>query len=66
MTDQTDHTHQYDCIVCGAHFDDQQNLAKHNEREHLSKATGMERPRQDSQATDARPRQDRLDPSQEL
>ena len=60
----TDHTHEYDCIVCGAHFDDQNTLADHNEREHISKATGMERPRED--ASNARSWQDRLDPSQEL
>jgi hypothetical protein len=66
MADNTEHTHEYDCIVCGAHFDDQKTLAQHNEREHIAKARGMEQPRQDSDASDARPRQDRLDPSQEL
>ena len=64
MADTTDHTHEYDCIVCGAHFDDQQKLAQHNEREHISKATGMERPRQDSR--DEIPENDRLDPREEL
>ena len=66
MPNNTDHTHEYDCIVCGSHFDDQQALAQHNEREHIARATGMERPRQDRDAGDARPRQDRLDPTQEL
>ena len=41
------HTHEYDCIVCGAHFDDSKTLARHNEEAHLSTATGMERPRVD-------------------
>lgn len=40
-----EHTHQYDCIVCGAHFDRSEDLANHNEHAHLSTATGMERPR---------------------
>lgn len=41
------HTHEYDCIVCGAHFEDSKTLARHNQQSHLSTATGMERPRQD-------------------
>jgi hypothetical protein len=41
------HTHEYDCIVCGAHFDSSKDLAEHNE-EHLRTATGMERPRDPS------------------
>ena len=41
------HTHEYDCIVCGAHFDDSRSLARHNAEQHLKTATGMERPRQD-------------------
>jgi hypothetical protein len=41
------HTHEYDCIVCGAHFDSPEDLSKHNEAQHISRATGMERPRQD-------------------
>jgi DNA-directed RNA polymerase subunit RPC12/RpoP len=64
MANNNEHTHEYDCIVCGAHFDDQQTLAKHNDREHISKATGMERPRQD--ARDEIPFNDRLDPKQQL
>jgi hypothetical protein len=50
------HTHEYDCIVCGEHFDDSQTLARHNERAHLATATGMERPRVD--ATRDAPRAD--------
>lgn len=41
----TEHTHEYDCIVCGAHFDRQTDLVAHNEKEHLATATGNERPR---------------------
>jgi hypothetical protein len=39
------HTHEYDCIVCGAHFDDSQSLAKHNKEAHLKNAQGNEVPR---------------------
>jgi hypothetical protein len=28
------HTHEYDCIVCGAHFDSQDDLAKHDRETH--------------------------------
>lgn len=41
------HTHEYDCIVCGAHFDSSKDLSRHNEAAHLATATGMERPRAD-------------------
>ena len=49
------HTHEYDCIVCGAHFDNSQDVARHNEEVHLPNATGMERPRTDL-PSDAAPR----------
>lgn len=39
------HTHEYDCIVCGAHFDSSKDVARHNEEVHLKNATGMEHPR---------------------
>lgn len=39
--------HEYDCIVCGAHFDNSQDLSRHNEQVHLKNAQGMERPRED-------------------
>jgi hypothetical protein len=45
-------TQQYDCIVCGAHFDSSKALLKHNQEEHLKKATGMEKPRQSSRQSD--------------
>jgi len=41
------HTHEYDCIVCGAHFDSQEDLSKHNEAQHVRHTQGMERPRTD-------------------
>lgn len=47
------HTHEYDCIVCGAHFDSSEEVAKHNEEVHLKNATGMERPRQRSPENDS-------------
>lgn len=60
-----EHTHEYDCIVCGEHFDDQKTLAKHNEDAHLKNAKGMEQPRHDSR-DEGTPKKDRLDSSQEL
>jgi hypothetical protein len=50
MEDQ--HTHEYDCIVCGAHFDNSKDLAQHNEEQHIKTAQGMERPRQASSRED--------------
>ncbi|HEV8446900.1 MAG TPA: hypothetical protein VGQ44_08765 [Gemmatimonadaceae bacterium] len=37
-----EHTHEFDCIVCGAHFDSQDDLARHDREQH--------EPRQASQA----------------
>jgi hypothetical protein len=31
------HTHEYDCIVCGEHFDDEKALQHHNQESHTSK-----------------------------
>jgi GxxExxY protein len=31
------HTHEYDCVVCGAHFDSQEDLGKHNRENHTPK-----------------------------
>ena len=49
------HTHEYDCIVCGAHFDDERSLQSHNSESHKPKQAidvhapaepmGTERPR---------------------
>jgi hypothetical protein len=39
------HTHEYDCIVCGAHFDSQKDLHVHNQDKHVRTASGMEKPR---------------------
>jgi hypothetical protein len=65
------HTHEYDCVVCGAHFDSSKDVARHHEEAHMKDATGMERPRTDrskgiTPAMDMRdrnPRQGALDPS---
>jgi hypothetical protein len=43
------HTHEYDCIVCGAHFDSSQDLHRHNQEEHIKNATGTEVPRSPSE-----------------
>lgn len=66
------HTHEYDCIVCGAHFDSSQDVARHNEEVHLKNATGMERPRDDRGdekapriGRDRNPRQGFLDPTKD-
>ncbi len=29
-----EHTHEFDCIVCGAHFDSQEDLARHDREQH--------------------------------
>ncbi len=29
-----EHTHEYDCVVCGAHFDSQADLARHDRENH--------------------------------
>jgi len=29
-----EHTHEFDCIVCGAHLDSEKDLARHNEAQH--------------------------------
>ena len=47
-----EHDHTYDCIVCGAHIDTQEELVRHNEEQHLSTAQGMERPRRDADSRD--------------
>ena len=39
------HTHEYDCIVCGAHFEDEKSLDVHNRETHLKHAQGNEVPR---------------------
>jgi hypothetical protein len=31
------HTHEFDCIVCGAHLDSEDELARHNEERHTPK-----------------------------
>ena len=62
------HTHEYDCIVCGAHFESSRDLANHNEHEHLANAQGMEHPRTKEpikpayDMRDRNPRQGDLDP----
>lgn len=50
------HTHEHDCIVCGAHFDALADLDRHNRDQHLSKASGNERPRQKDSDEDHRDR----------
>ena len=51
------HTHEFDCVVCGAHFDDEKTLQRHNQDQHAPKLAidtrapaepiGNERPRRD-------------------
>lgn len=51
------HTHEFDCIVCGAHFDSQEDLARHDQQEHEphraaprdAEPMGNERARDDDQ-----------------
>ena len=49
------HTHEFDCVVCGAHFDDEKTLQRHNQDKHApqqaidprapAEPMGTERPR---------------------
>ena len=32
-----EHTHEYDCVVCGAHFDSEDALHRHDQAEHTPK-----------------------------
>jgi hypothetical protein len=32
-----DHTHEYDCVVCGAHFDNEKDLQRHDQEKHEPK-----------------------------
>ena len=34
METSMEHTHEYDCVVCGAHFDSQEDLARHDRANH--------------------------------
>ena len=52
------HTHEFDCIVCGAHFDSSKDVARHNDEVHMPNATGMERPR--TVRADSTEREDRI------
>jgi hypothetical protein len=38
-----EHTHEYDCIVCGLHLDSQKELDKHNNECHISQQAGSVR-----------------------
>jgi hypothetical protein len=40
------HTHEFDCRICGAHLDSQQELEQHNQTNHPDRA-------RDSQASDS-------------
>ena len=31
------HTHEFDCVICGAHLDSQDDLARHNRDTHSPK-----------------------------
>jgi len=58
------HTHEYDCVVCGAHFDSQDDLAAHDRQTHAPREAidihapaepmGNERPRQRNREDDKR------------
>ena len=59
-----EHTHEYDCVVCGAHFDSQDDLARHDRKEHTPREAidvrapaepiGNEHPRQRDRQDDKR------------
>lgn len=31
------HTHEFDCVICGAHLDSQDDLTRHNRETHAPK-----------------------------
>ena len=33
-----EHTHEFDCKICGAHLDSRQDLDKHNREKHSNQA----------------------------
>jgi hypothetical protein len=33
------HTHEFDCIVCGAHLDSEEELDRHNEEKHTPRVS---------------------------
>jgi hypothetical protein len=39
MPDQ--HSHEFDCRICGEHFHSQQELERHNRDEHTRQASGI-------------------------
>jgi hypothetical protein len=42
--EHTEHTHEFDCIICGAHLDSEQDLARHNKEQHTPRvAADVER-----------------------
>jgi hypothetical protein len=42
--EHTEHTHEFDCIICGAHLDSDQDLARHNKEHHTPRgAADVER-----------------------
>jgi hypothetical protein len=34
-----EHTHEFDCVVCGAHFDSEEQLHKHDRANHAPHQT---------------------------
>jgi len=58
------HTHEYDCVVCGAHFHSQDDLARHDRETHAPREAidirapaepiGNEHPRQRDRQDDKR------------
>jgi len=44
MEHNTEHTHEFDCIICGAHLDSEQELDRHNKDKHTPRvAADVER-----------------------
>lgn len=61
------HTHEFDCAVCGSHFDSKHDLARHHEKAHQQSATGTGVPRarvddEISEVRDRNPGQGFVDP----
>jgi len=35
-----EHTHEFDCVICGAHFDSESALQRHDRANHAPKKAG--------------------------
>ncbi len=57
------HTHEFDCVVCGAHLDSEKDLQHHNEEKHVPKhASDTRAPAEPMGTEHARTKHDKPNP----